>query len=154
CWKRLASNAFEHAKKEQGEILVKRNVFSLPLGDRLLETGQAPVSAVRMDDLVFTSGIPGVDPRTGTLPADPEAQFAFAFENMQRVLKEGGAGPDTIGLITVYTPDRSGRALIGKPWLAMYPNEDRPARKTNHAPLPNGLAVQLQAVAVLNAKRQ
>lgn len=108
-----------------------------------------------MGDLVFTSSVPGVDPVSGQIPADPESQFANAFENLRQLLQLAGAGPESVGLISVYTPGREGRAFINKPWLAMYPNDnDRPARKTNHAPLPNGLAVQLQAVAVVNATRQ
>jgi enamine deaminase RidA (YjgF/YER057c/UK114 family) len=120
-----------------------------------LPVGQPPISAVRAGDLLFTSSIPGVDPATGALSADTRTQFAVAFDNLRRLLHEAGAGPESIGLITVYTPGREGRAFINEPWLAMYPDDDdRPARKTNHAPLPDGLQVQLQAVAVLNAGRQ
>jgi enamine deaminase RidA (YjgF/YER057c/UK114 family) len=108
-----------------------------------------------MGDLVFTSSVPGVDPASGKTPSDPESQFAIAFENLRQLLRDAGAGPDSVGLVTVYTPGREGRAFINKPWLEMFPDDrDRPARKTNHAPLPKGLAVQLQAVAVLNAERQ
>jgi enamine deaminase RidA (YjgF/YER057c/UK114 family) len=108
-----------------------------------------------MGDLVFTSSVPGVDPASGKTPSDPESQFAIAFENLRQLLRDAGAGPDSVGFVTVYTPGREGRAFINKPWLEMFPDDrDRPARKTNHAPLPKGLAVQLQAVAVLNAERQ
>ncbi len=108
-----------------------------------------------MGDLVFTSSVPGVDLASGKIPPAPEAQFTIAFDNLRRLLGEAGAGPESVGLVTVHTPGREGRAYINKPWLEMFPDDnDRPARKTNHAPLPNGLAVQLQAVAVLNAKRQ
>jgi enamine deaminase RidA (YjgF/YER057c/UK114 family) len=106
-------------------------------------------------DLVFTSSIPGVDLATGEISPDTATQFAVAFENLRRLLRQAGAGPESVGLITVYTPDRAGRAFINKPWLHMFPDDDdRPARKTNHAPLPEGLEVQLQAIAVLNADRE
>jgi 2-iminobutanoate/2-iminopropanoate deaminase len=134
---------------------VKRSVVHLPMPEGALPVGQPPISAVRAGDLLFTSSIPGVDPATGALSADTRTQFAVAFDNLRRLLHEAGAGPESIGLITVYTPGREGRAFINEPWLAMYPDDDdRPARKTNHAPLPDGLQVQLQAVAVLNAGRQ
>ncbi len=126
----------------------------LPVPDNALPTGQPPISAVRAGDVLFTSSIPGVDPATGSLSADTETQFAVAFQNLRRLLHEAGAGPESVGLITVYTPGREGRPFINKPWLEMFPGDDRPARKTNHAPLPDGLQVQVQAVAVLNADRR
>ena len=134
---------------------MKRNVYRLPITESALPVGQPPVTAVEMSGLLFTSGIPGIDPVNGTLPSDPEAQFAVAFDNLRDLLRMAGAGPESVGLLTVYTPDREGRAFINKPWLEMYPDENnRPARKTNHAPLPDGLHVQLQAVAVLNGTRE
>ncbi len=131
-----------------------RNVFHLPLADKSLPVGQAPVCAVRMGDVIFTSSIPGVNARTGELSSDTETQFAHAFENLQALLKKAGAGSETIGLVTVYTPDRGGRAFINTPWLDLFPGDNRPARKTNHAPLPAGLLVQVQAIAVQNAERR
>lgn len=130
-----------------------RDVFRLNIPDAALPLGQPPVSAVRMGDLVFTSAVPGLNAKTGELPGEPEKQFALAFDNLRALLALAGAGPEAVGLITVFTPDRAGRAFINAPWLAMYPGDNRPARKTNHAPLPAGLAVQLQAVAVRNAQR-
>ncbi|MEY4880004.1 MAG: hypothetical protein RJB62_1473 [Pseudomonadota bacterium] len=134
---------------------MKRTVVHLPFGENTLPMGQPPVSAVRMGDLVFTSSVPGIDPSTGDIPSDMEAQFALAFVNLRALLERAGATPDDIGLITVYTPGREGRIFINKPWLEMFPDDhNRPARKTNHAPLPSGLQVQLQATAVVGAKRQ
>jgi 2-iminobutanoate/2-iminopropanoate deaminase len=134
---------------------VKRKVVHLSGPEGSLPVGQPPISAVCMGDLVFTSSVPGVDLTNGKTPSDAESQFAIAFQNLRDLLRKAGAGPDSIGLITVYTPGREGRAFINKPWLEMFPDdENRPARKTNHAPLPNGLEVQLQAIAVLNAERQ
>jgi 2-iminobutanoate/2-iminopropanoate deaminase len=134
---------------------VKRKVVHLPIAASALPKGQPPVSAVTMGDLVFTASVPGIDPKTGELPSSPEAQFDQAFANLRELLRLAGAGPESVGLLTVYTPGREGRAFINKPWLEMYPDDnDRPARKTNHAPLPEGMHVQLQATAVLKGTRQ
>lgn len=134
---------------------MKRKVVHLSDPQDSLPVGQPPISAVCMGDLVFTSSVPGVDLVSGKTPTDPESQFAIAFKNLRDLLGEAGVGPDSVGLLTIYTPGREGRAFINKPWLEMFPDDaNRPARKTNHAPLPNGLEVQLQAVAVVNAERQ
>lgn len=132
-----------------------RNTVHLPIAEAALPAGQPMPTAVRIGDVIFTSAIPGVNAKNGEIPSDPESQFAHAFENLQTVLEKAGATAADIGLITVFTPGREGRAFINKPWLAMYPNDaDRPARKTNHAGLPAGLAVQVQAVAVVGGKRR
>ena len=64
-----------------------------------------------------------------------------------------GAGPNSIGLLTVWIPGRSHRSYINKDWLQLYPGTDRAARKTNQAPLPGGVEVQLMASCVLGEKR-
>jgi 2-iminobutanoate/2-iminopropanoate deaminase len=133
---------------------VRRSLTSLSLPPAALPPGQTPVCAARIDNLIVTSGVPGIDPRTGQLPAEPEAQFANAFENLQAVLEQAGSNAGDIGLLTIWTPDRTGRKYINAPWLATFPDEhDRPARKTNHAPLPQGLEVQVSAIAVTGADR-
>ena len=134
---------------------MKREAVNLKISGNALPLGQAPVTAVRMGDLVLTGGVPGIDAKTGELSADPETQFAHAFENLRDLLTQAGADTDSVGLVTVFTPGREGRAFINKPWLAMFPSDaGRPARKTNHAPLPKGLAVQVSAAAVIGAKRK
>jgi 2-iminobutanoate/2-iminopropanoate deaminase len=97
--------------------------------------------------------VPGIDLKTGQAPEGPERQFAFAFENLMDLLQRAGCGPDSIGLLTVWIPDRTNRAYINKDWLRFYPGTNRPARKTNQAPLPADLQVQLMAACVLGKER-
>jgi 2-iminobutanoate/2-iminopropanoate deaminase len=132
---------------------VTRQTFRLPLSGNWLALGQEPVTAARIGNMVFTSGVPGIDLATGKLAEGPEAQFRLAFENLLRLLNLAGAGPDSVGLLTVFIPRRDNRAFINKDWLALYPGANRPARKTNQAPLPEGMEVQLMAAAVLGEKR-
>jgi 2-iminobutanoate/2-iminopropanoate deaminase len=130
-----------------------RNAVRLPRADAWIARGQEPLSAARVGDLVFTAGIPAIDLATGELPAEPERQFALAFENLVRLLDQAGVSPDEIGLVTVYIPDSSYRKYINGPWLALYPGPNRPARKTNQLPLPEGMVIQVQANAVAGAPR-
>ena len=132
-----------------------RNISNLSLPKDRLPAGQPEPVAARIGDFVITSAVPGVNAKTGEIPSDPESQFAHAFENVNTLLEKAGADARSVGLVTVFTPGREGRAFINKPWLAMFPDEaDRPARKTNHAGLPDGLAVQVQAVAIARGKRK
>lgn len=130
-----------------------RITVRLPLAEHWLEAGQEPIAASRIGNTVFTSGIPGIDLKTGRLAEGPEAQFALAFENLVALLRSAGAGPDDIGLVTVFIPDRNNRSHINKDWLALYPGANRPARKTNQAPLPKGMEVQVMAAAVTGQSR-
>jgi 2-iminobutanoate/2-iminopropanoate deaminase len=126
----------------------------LPLGKEWLAVGQEPVAAARIGNVVFTSGVPGIDLSTGRLGQGAEKQFELAFDNLVALLKKAGAGPEAIGLLTVFIPDRTNRTHINKDWLKLFPDGDRPARKTNQAPLPKGMEVQLMAAAVVGTRRE
>jgi 2-iminobutanoate/2-iminopropanoate deaminase len=130
-----------------------RTSVQLPLGSDWLARGQEPLTAARVGNVIYTSGVPGIDLKTGKLAEGPERQFALAFENLAALLKEAGATPDSVGLLTVFIPDRTNRAFINKDWLALYPGANKPARKTNQAPLPLGVEVQLMAACVVGEKR-
>lgn len=130
-----------------------RSAVRLELSDDWLARGQEPLTAARVGDLVFTAGVPGIDLATGVLPAEPERQFALAFDNLRRLLDRAGVSPGEVGLVTVYIPDPSYRQYINDPWLALYPVPNRPARKTNQLPLPEGMVIQVQANAVAGAAR-
>lgn len=133
--------------------MTEKTVY-LPIAKDRLPIGQEPIAASQVGNLVFTSGVPGIDLSTGALGQGPEKQFELAFANLVALLKLAGAGPEFIGLLTVFIPDRTNRAYINKDWLKLFPGNDRPARKTNQAPLPRGMEVQLMATAVLGAKRE
>ena len=130
-----------------------RESFHLSVPRQALERGHDRMTAARIGPLVFTSGISGIDPKSGKLAEGPERQFAQAFENLVSLLRMAGAGADAVGLLTVWIPGRSHRAYINKDWLQVYPSGDRPARKTNQAPLPDGVEVQLMAACVPGEKR-
>ena len=131
-----------------------RRTFHLPLEKSWLGKGQEPIAATRIGNMVYTSGVPGIDLKTGQAGEGPERQFALAFDNLMALLQSAGEGPDAVGLLTVWIPDRNNRAYINKDWLRLYPGVNRPARKTNQAPLPAGLEVQLMAACVLGEQRQ
>jgi len=133
---------------------VTHKTVYLPLAKEWLAIGQEPIAAARIGNMIFTSGVPGIDLSTGTLPQGAEKQFELAFQNLLALLKLAGAGPDAIGLLTVFIPDRTNRAYINKDWLKLFPGANRPARKTNQAPLPKGMEVQLMATAVVGEMRE
>ena len=111
--------------------------------------------AVRLGDGFFSSSIEGRDGATGVLGDGAEKQFELAFANLKRLVEQAGLRTDDIAHVTVFIGDASGRQMINKPWLQIFPDEhNRPARKTTTYPLPDKVFVQLQAFGVAGAKRQ
>src|SRR5207302_10081176 len=102
----------------------------------------------------FTSGVRGVDLTSGQLPADPEQQFTHAWRNLAKLVESAGLSTDNIGLVTSFIDAQEYRAHINPGWLELFPSAtDRPARKTTSFPLPEGVAVELQAFGVANERR-
>ena len=113
----------------------------------------APIPmGARVGNMIFSSGIIGVDPSTGKVPEDLDSQCVFAFANMKTMLENAGATTKNVGTIKVYMKDRSQRDAANRPWLEMFPDEnDRPARHAiEYDAFPPGVLVQLEIVAVVD----
>ena len=112
----------------------------------------APIPmGARVGNMIFSSGIMGADPATGTVPEDLESQCVFAFANMKTMVENAGGTIKNIGTIKVYMKDRSQREAVNRPWLEMFPDEDdRPARHAiEYDAFPPGVLVQLEIGAVV-----
>jgi 2-iminobutanoate/2-iminopropanoate deaminase len=114
--------------------------------------GNAPIPmGARVGNMIFSSGIMGRDPLTGTLPEEVSLQAKFAFENVIALLAAGGASLDALARMTVFITDDSARAAVNEQWLKYFPDpHDRPARHTVVHNLPGGMLVQLEIVAVVS----
>jgi 2-iminobutanoate/2-iminopropanoate deaminase len=107
-----------------------------------------PYSAgVRLGDVLFVSGQPGVDPATaepvGTAFGDQARQ---AFRNLEAVLRVGGSRPELVANVTVLVADVAGFAELNEIFAEVFPS-DPPARMTMQVPLPMGLLVSVGCVA-------
>ena len=104
----------------------------------------------RVGNMVFSSGIMGVDPATGKLAEGLASQVRLAFSNMEALLRKAGGTLDEVGHIRVLLPDDSFRSAVNEEWLRAFPDEhSRPARHTVVAPLRGGMLIQLEMIAVL-----
>lgn len=109
-------------------------------------------SAARIGDLVVACGISGAD-ATGNLSGTPEEQFARAFGNLRTTVDRAGLTLDNVAHVTAFIPGLDYRPYINPPWLETF-GDQRPARKTTHTSLPEGVCVELQAIAVDGGRRQ
>jgi len=114
--------------------------------------GAAPIPlGARVGNVLYSSGIAGMDPETGRLPSDAAAQARLAFRNMRALLEAGGATLENIVRMTVYLKDNAAREHINVQWLECFPDpHDRPARHTLVYDLQQGMLLQLEVVAVLS----
>lgn len=96
----------------------------------------------------------GLEPGTGELADTAERQFELAFAGLAERVQAAGLSLAEVGRVTVFTPDRSFRPLINAPWLSVFPDDDRPARKTTHADLGKGVFVELAVDGVRGGTRQ
>jgi 2-iminobutanoate/2-iminopropanoate deaminase len=97
-------------------------------------------------ELVFVSGQPGIDPETGTAPADFRAQARLAFENLSRVLSAAGLELSDVAKTTIYLADATYFGELNSLFGEYFPVAP-PARAAPIVQLPKGLLISIEAVA-------
>ncbi|MET0555923.1 MAG: Rid family detoxifying hydrolase [Vicinamibacteria bacterium] len=104
--------------------------------------------AVRVGDLLFTAGQPGVDPRSGSVAGpDFESQARQAFENLRAVLEDAGSGLEQVVRVTCFMADPGAFATLNALFEEYFPKEP-PVRSTPVVSLPKGLLFSIDAIAV------
>src|SRR5438105_6144257 len=105
---------------------------------------------VGFERLVFVSGQGGVDPKTGALAPDVEAQTEQCLKNVQTILAAAGTGLQHVLRCGVFLIDMGEFRRMNAVYARMF-GEHRPARTTVQvAGLPgDGLRVEIDAVAYI-----
>jgi 2-iminobutanoate/2-iminopropanoate deaminase len=104
--------------------------------------------AVRIGDLLFTSGQIPVDPATGNLVAgDARAQSEQVLRNIELILHDQGLSFGSVVKTTVFLTDLSDFAAMNEVYAKFFTAEF-PARSTVQvAALPKGARVEMEIVA-------
>lgn len=106
--------------------------------------------AVRVGDLVYTAGQPGIDPATGAVAGELfEAQARQAFINLKAVLEDAGSGLTRVIKVTCFVADSDGFATLNGLFAEFFP-EAPPVRSTPLVHLPRGLLFSIDAIAVVD----
>lgn len=108
--------------------------------------------AVIAGNMVFVSGMAGMDPETGKLiSTNYEEQAWQAFRNLQVVVEEAGSSLDKIAKTTVFMvsgadPDFS---VINKVYSHFFP-DNPPARSAPQVmPFPGNILISVECIALL-----
>jgi 2-iminobutanoate/2-iminopropanoate deaminase len=106
--------------------------------------------AVRAGGLLFCSGQVGLDPSSGRLiDGGPGDQVRQCLENLQAVIRAGGAELADAVRMTVYVTDMGAFGEVNQAYGAFFEAEP-PARVTiGVAALPGGADVEVDAVVAL-----
>lgn len=108
------------------------------------------VQAVKVGNLLYTSGQLGMDPDNGEMLEGLEEQARRAMENLGAVLKEGGASFDTVVKTTIFLSDMANFAQVNEVY-GSYFTDSLPARSTVAVKgLPKGGLVEIEAVALID----
>lgn len=116
--------------------------------DGVAHAAPIPMGA-RIDNIVYSSAIMGIDPETGSAGATGEEQVRLAFANVARFLVAAGVTPDDVIRMTVLLEDMELREFVNDEWLKMFPDpHNRPARHAVSQHLNGSMLVQLEVIAV------
>src|SRR5471030_492334 len=86
--------------------------------------------AVRVGDVVYTAGQPGLDPATGRVAGDSfEAQARQAFSNLQAVLEDAGSSLARVIKVTCFVADPEAFPVLNALFAEFFPDSP-PVRST------------------------
>lgn len=105
--------------------------------------------AVRAGDMIFCSGVIGMDPETKELVRDSfEAEVRRVMENLSVLLEDCGSGLGAVVKTTVFLADMDRFSAFNEIY-GEYFDEDPPARSTVQvAALPLGAQIEVEAIAI------
>jgi 2-iminobutanoate/2-iminopropanoate deaminase len=108
--------------------------------------------AVRHANLVYTTGLVGVDLATG-LPAaegDFEAEVVKTFENLKAILEQAGSGLEKVLSVTSYLKDYRLWPQYNEIYKRYFTTPPRPARTTVGADLFPPYRFEITAIAYVD----
>jgi 2-iminobutanoate/2-iminopropanoate deaminase len=125
----------------------------MALSQEVVESRRVPrigpySQAVRVGDLVFTAGQPGIDPATGQVVGETfEAQARQAIRNLGAVLEDAGSSLRRVVKVTCFVADPAAFGTLNALFGEFFP-EAPPVRSTPVVALPRGLLFSIDAIAV------
>ena len=126
----------------------------MALGKQPIHTDAAPAptgpfnQAIRIGNLVFTSGQAGRNRETGKM-GDIGDQTRRCIGNIEAILSEAGASLDDVVKVTVYLRNPEDAAAFNDEYRKLIP-EPLPARSSAYVALKNpDMLVEMDAVAAL-----
>jgi 2-iminobutanoate/2-iminopropanoate deaminase len=122
---------------------------------RAVSTDEAPAAlgpysqAIVAGDMVFCSGMAGIDPATGDIPEGIEAQTEQALRNLSAVLSQAGCSMRDVVKTTIFYADVEDFGRLNDVYARFMPDPPPARSAPAHVRLPRGLLVSIEAIAVI-----
>lgn len=122
---------------------------------RAVSTDHAPAAlgaysqAIVAGGFVFCSGMPGIDPATGSAPEGIEAQTQQAMLNLDAVLTAAGASLADVVKTTIFYAEVEDFGALNAVYARHLPDPPPARSAPANVRLPRGLLVSIDAIAVL-----
>jgi 2-iminobutanoate/2-iminopropanoate deaminase len=122
---------------------------------RAVSTDDAPAAlgpysqAIVAGDMVFCSGMAGIDPATGEIPEGIEAQTEQALRNLSAVLREASCSMHDVVKTTIFYANVEDFGRLNDVYARFMPDPPPARSAPAHVRLPRGLLVSIEAIAVM-----
>jgi len=125
----------------------ERRNFNTKKAPRMSEAFPQGVIA---NNLLFLSGMPGLDPDSGQVVSTSfEEQARQAFTNIKTVIEEAGSNMSKVVKTTIFMVAGNDFSIINKVYGDFFPKE-APARSTPQVmPFPAGILISIECIALL-----
>lgn len=108
--------------------------------------------AVRAGDFIWTAGVLGGDPITGTIPDDLETQTRNALDHLKRILEAAGSSLKSVLKVNIFLRDISDRPAVFKIY-GEYFLQDPPGRTIiGNAGFDGNALIEIEMVAMVERK--
>jgi 2-iminobutanoate/2-iminopropanoate deaminase len=125
---------------------------------QVVRTDKAPQAigpyslGVRVGEMVFSAGQIGIDPQSGEVVSGGiEAETRQALLNLQAVLEAAGASLENVVKTTVFLRDINEFGRMNDVYAEFFTAKPPARSAVQVAALPRGVAVEIEAIAVLGA---
>lgn len=106
--------------------------------------------AIKVGNLVFTSGQLPINPSTGVLVEDIKESTKTSLENVKAILEEAGTSMDKVVKTLVFLKDMNDFAAVNEVY-ATYFKENPPARScVEVSRLPKDARVEIEVIALVD----
>jgi 2-iminobutanoate/2-iminopropanoate deaminase len=128
----------------------------MALPSEVVDSSRVPVigpysQAIRVGNLVYTAGQPGIDAATGAVAGDTfEAQARQAFANLSAVLEDAQSSLARVIKVTCFVTDAAAFPTLNALFAEFFPDAP-PVRSTPIVQIPRGLLFSIDAIAVVDS---